>query len=108
LRFGRPNKEPRHELTEQLAAVRVELAKRTGERDSLHGQVALKQAEIVQLLDGNRRLEASLSGVREQLRQAQRELERNTVSVTAEGLGAAMERMRQLRLPGPRDGEVGA
>lgn len=59
LRFGRPSKEPRHQLTDELARLKVELATRTGERDSLHGQVALKQAEIVALLATNDQWEAA-------------------------------------------------
>lgn len=67
LKFGRPNKEPRYELTaepseretellEQLSTakgkvidLKLELTTRTGERDELRKQVALKQHLIGQL-----------------------------------------------------------
>lgn len=80
---------------EELAGLKVELAKRTGERDAALAQVALKQAEIVARRDKLRTVEASLFGVREQLRQerverARAEQDAAEKAVTPEVLKSAM------------------
>lgn len=87
---------------EELAGLKVELAKRTGERGAALAQMALKQAEIVALRDKCRTVEASLFGVREQLRQerverARAERDAAEARVTADGLGLAMAELEKRR-----------
>lgn len=126
LRFGRPRNEPRHELaaersereTELLAQLsaakgkaielKLELTIRTGERDELRKQVALKQHLIGQLEASLRQFNNAVQDYQDQLAKAEEtiarlEREAAQMPVTAEGLGSAMSR---LEIPGQRDGEV--
>lgn len=77
------------------------------ENNDLRKQVAEMAAENVIQADRIRSLEASLSDAREQLRRERVARARDAEGLTPGALSEAMTEL-QRRIPGQRDGEVGA